>query len=569
MSVSIVKSYELLDKYSRRFNYTTVFILLLIMIAVNFLVMDTGGIKYIFSHLMYLPIVLFALVFGTRGGVPAAIAGGMLLGPTVPIDTMTGEVQETINWVYRMGFFLLIGTTVGLASDAIRAYIRDLRWDSRHDSASELANRYALEEDINALQKKSHKRNFKHCLAIICLSNSKEIDNNFGVNALDIIIIQAAKRIQTVAPASSMVYRTGIDQLCLLMYENTTLGIDKLCKQLRQYFQEPFQFNTLSLHGDIQIGVVKFEKIIQPPVYYLQKASAAAQQAQLSNVPYVIRELDHKSDINITENIELLGSLKEALDTQQLRLYYQPKVNLSTGTIMHAEALMRWQHPLLGYIPPAKFIPRAERSTLIDKLTEFAIDNALGQMLSWKQDGIDIKVAVNISVQNLTQPRFVFQVMSLLEKHGLNGSHLELELTENSLMFNMELAVQVLSRLTRLGIVVSIDDFGTGYSSLQYLQKLPISIIKIDQSFVLNLPREDGSKYIVDAAINLAHKLGMQVVAEGVEDAESLQILRDMGCDFAQGYFISRPVPTDEFSRWYHACQGIYQIDSEHETVKT
>lgn len=566
--MSIVKRYELLDKYSRRFHYTTVFILLLIMIAVNLIVMGTGGIKYIFSHLMYLPIVLFALVLGTRGGVPAAIAGGMLLGPTVPIDTMTREVQETINWVYRMGFFLLIGTTVGLASDAIRAYIRDLRWASRHDSASNLANRFALEEDIKALQKKSHKRKYHHCLAIICLSNSKEIDTNFGVNALDIIIIQAARRIQTVAPASSMVYRTGIDQLCLLMYENTTLGIDSLCKQLRQFFQEPFRFNTLSLHGDIQIGAVKFEKIIQSPVYYLQKASVAAQQAQISNVPFVIRELDHKSDINITENIELLGSLKEALDTQQLRLYYQPKVNLSSGTIMHAEALMRWQHPLLGYIPPAKFIPRAERSTLIDKLTEFAIDNALGQMLTWKQDGIDIKVAVNISVQNLTQPRFVFQVMSLLEKHGLDGSQLELELTENSLMYNMELAVQVLSRLTKLGIVVSIDDFGTGYSSLQYLQKLPISIIKIDQSFILNLPTEDGSKYIVDAAINLAHKLGMQVVAEGVEDAESMQILRDMGCDFAQGYFISRPVPTHEFSRWYHACQGIFQIASEHETVK-
>jgi EAL domain-containing protein (putative c-di-GMP-specific phosphodiesterase class I) len=177
----------------------------------------------------------------------------------------------------------------------------------------------------------------------------------------------------------------------------------------------------------------------------------------------------------------------------------------------------------------------------------------------WKKVGIAMKVAVSISAQNLTQPSFVYQVMNQLEKYGVDGSSLELELTENSLMHNVNNAIEVLTKLTKLGIVVSIDDFGTGYSSLQYLQKLPVSIIKIDQSFILNLATDDGARYIVDAAVNLAHKIDMKVVAEGVEDQQALNILKEMGCDYAQGFLISRPVPASEFTKWRAQLGGIYR----------
>tara|TARA_R110001592_G_scaffold192291_1_gene438915 strand:- start:930 stop:1955 length:1026 start_codon:yes stop_codon:yes gene_type:complete len=340
--------------------------------------------------------------------------------------------------------------------------------------------------------------------------------------------------------------------------ETKQLEIKAFCKSLRKFFQEPFRFNTLQLHGDIQIGVVKFDEILHSPSYYIQKASAAALQAEIANAPEVI-ELNQGSDFAIVENIELLGRLKEALESKQLQLHYQPKINLHTGSIAHVEALMRWNHPTLGAIPPGKFIPRAERSTLIDRLTEFAIDEALRQIVRWKKAGIAMKVAVNISAQNLTQPSFVYQVMNQLEKYGVDGSSLELELTENSLMHNVNNAIEVLTKLTKLGIVVSIDDFGTGYSSLQYLQKLPVSIIKIDQSFILNLASDDGARYIVDAAVNLAHKIDMKVVAEGVEDQQALNILKEMGCDYAQGFLISHPVPASEFTKWRAQLGGIYR----------
>ena len=558
--MSISTFYRWIDQHNRRIRTIAIPLLLAYMVGVYFIVMNTGGIKYVFSHSMYLAIILSAIIYGALGGVVAAIVGGLLLGPFVPIDTITGEAQITINWVYRLAFFALIGTTIGLASDGMRSYIKHLRWSVRHDGASFLPNRFALEADIKALSQKTNtsEKKYPYCLTMISMANSKEIETSFGMVALDHIMMQMSSRIKKQTQAETVVYRTSIDQLCLLIVESKQLEIKAFCKSLRKFFQEPFRFNTLQLHGDIQIGVVKFDEILHSPSYYIQKASAAALQAEIANAPEVV-ELNQGSDFAIVENIELLGRLKEALESKQLQLHYQPKINLHTGSIAHVEALMRWNHPTLGAIPPGKFIPRAERSTLIDRLTEFALDEALRQIVRWKKVGIAMKVAVNISAQNLTQPSFVYQVMNQLEKYGVDGSCLELELTENSLMHNVNNAIEVLTKLTKLGIVVSIDDFGTGYSSLQYLQKLPVSIIKIDQSFILNLASDDGARYIVDAAVNLAHKIDMKVVAEGVEDQQALNILKEMGCDYAQGFLISHPVPASEFTKWRAQLGGIYR----------
>lgn len=559
--MSISTFYRWADQHTRRIQTLATPLILMFVIAVYFIVINTGGIKYVFSHSMYLPIVFSAILFGALGGFTTAIIGGLILGPFVPIDTLTGEPQDTINWVFRMGFFVLIGTTVGLASDGIRSYIKHLRWSVRHDNASYLPNRFALETDINALSAGKHKKEEKYpyCLTLISLANSKEIETSFGINALDHILMQMSSRIKKGTQTETVVYRTSTDQLCLLLKESEQLEINNFCKRLRKYFQEPFRFNALQLHGDIQIGVVKFDRVLQPPSYYIQKASAAALQAEVANAPKIL-EIKHDSDSAIAENIELLGRLKEALDYKQLQLHYQPKIDLNTGAINHAEALMRWHHPTLGAISPTKFIPRAERSTLIDRLTEFAIDEALGQVVLWQKEGFSLKVAVNISAQNLTQPSFVDQVMTLLSKHGLDGNNLELEITENSLMYNVNNAIEVLTKLTNLGIVITIDDFGTGYSSLQYLQKLPVSIIKIDQSFILNLATDDGSRYIVDAAVNLAHKINMKVVAEGVEDPQSLHILKEMGCDYAQGFLISHPLSASDFAKWRTQLGGVYRL---------
>ena len=532
------------------------------MLAVYWLVLNTGGAKFVFAHSMYVPVVLAGVVFGSRGGVLVAIAGGLLLGPTMPLDTVTSEPQLTMHWVYRIGFFALIGSLAGLASDGIKSYIQRLRWTSRHDSSSQLPNYQALIEDIEHLKKSEAKtkHSFTHCLIIISLVNAEEITTSFGMPTLDRILLQMSERVKRETPADTVVYRTRTDQLCLLLEEKKNLEMKSFCRGLHRAFQEPFHSNDLQLHGDVQVAVVKFQGVDQPANYYIQKAVSAVAEAKNSSTPSIV-SLNKDSEVSVHENIELLGYLKEALENKHLQMHYQPKIDLTTGSIDSVEALMRWKHPRLGNIPPDKFIPRAERSTLIDKLTEYAIDQALGDVLRWRSAGIGMKVAINVSVQNLTQPGFVFQVMSLLKKHDLPGDSLELELTENSLMFDIERAISVLTKISRLGVTVSIDDFGTGYSSLQYLQKLPISAIKIDKSFVIKLADDEGSKHIIDATSNLAHRLNFKVVAEGVEDKASLDFLKGIGCDMAQGYLISRALPAEELTDWYRAHSGRYPID--------
>lgn len=532
------------------------------MVGVYFLVLNTGGIKFVFAHSMYVPIIFAGVIFGVRGSVLAAVIGGFILGPFVPLDTMTGELQSTLNWIYRIGFFALIGIAAGLASDGIKDYIVRLRWTSRHDATSKLPNYLALIEDMENLKisEKQTKHSFNHCLIIISLMNSEEITSNFGMSALNRIVLQMSERVKLDTPADTVVYRTRNDQLCLLLEEKKNLNMKSFCKGLHRVFQEPFLSNDLQLHGDVQLGVVRFQGIDQPPSYYIQKAASAVSEAKNASAPNIVL-LNQASEESVFENIELLGYLKEALDNRQLQMHYQPKIDLSSGRMFSVEALMRWKHPKLGNISPDKFIPRAERSTLIDRLTEFAIDESLREVLRWKKAGVNIKIAVNISVQNLTQSGFVFQVMSQLQEHGLSGAHLEFELTENSLMHDIDRAVVVLTKLSKLGITLSIDDFGTGYSSLQYLQKLPISLIKIDKSFVFDLARDEGNKHIVDASTNLAHRLKFKVVAEGVEDKESLDFLRSIGCDYAQGYLISRPLSANDLVAWYKSNRGVYALD--------
>lgn len=553
MSISSVFTW--IESHKRAIQFAAIPVILAMMISVFLIVMATGGIKYVFSHSMYLPIVLSAIIYGARGGVLAAILGGLILGPYIPIDTLTGEPQLTINWVYRLGFFVLIGLLVGLASDGIRTYISRLTWAARHCRSTRLPNRLALESALQNLRRKLEKRQRVHFLLMISLSNAREIESNFGADAMDSLMLQMAGRVQTLAPAGIPIYRVHEHQIGLLLRQYEKFDIQQFCNTLRRYYQEPFLYNTVQMHGDVHIGVVEIQDIQRTPSFYVQRANQAVTEASESDIPAHFINA-HDTDQSVAENLELLGHLKQALESQQLLMHYQPKLDLHTGRIEHVEALMRWIHPTQGNIPPGMFIPRAERSTLIDRLSEFAIHQSLTQVVAWKRMGIHVKVAVNISARNLTQPSFVYQVLQLLDQHKLDGSHLELELTENSLMHNVQKAIDILSRLSRHGITLSIDDFGTGYSSLQYLQKLPVSVIKIDQSFVRNLATDEGAIHIVEAAVNLAHRMDMQVVAEGVEDQPSLQILRDVGCDLAQGYYIARPSCAEDFAHWYEQCEG-------------
>ena len=517
------------------------------------LVYATGGIKYVYSHSMYIPILLAGFIFGLKGGILMGLFAGFVLGPYMPINVETGEMQQTANWLYRTGFFALIGAFSGAVSDGVAYYMRHLKWLSRHNDATELPNRSALFDELKDLRDKRKSDSLIY-LVLVSIENTLELKSAFGFDVIDQTTKQMAERLRG-CNGGQEVYHTDTAQLALVL-----MGSDEhnqqVLAQLSGVVQEPVLFNEIPIHIEARMGYVALNKIKKDPHVYLQRAEAALALAQErdQDVTAFSPEIVSKTE----ENLVILGELKNALNNGQISLHYQPKIDLSNGNICSVEALMRWEHPERGMIPPGLFIPRAEQSTLIQLVTEFALEQALSQIKHWKKQGIEIPIAVNISTRNLLHPHFTDLVLSLLEKYQLSGECLELEVTEGSLMVDMEKTIDELVRLAGAKMTISIDDFGTGYSSLQYLHRLPASLIKIDQSFVRRLPNDKGAAHIIDAAVTLAKKMGIETIAEGVESREVYDYLRHIGCNMVQGYYISKPLPVREFTDWYLQRHGVY-----------
>jgi len=248
--------------------------------------------------------------------------------------------------------------------------------------------------------------------------------------------------------------------------------------------------------------------------------------------------------------VSLLSELRRAVAEEQLILFFQPKVNFGSKRCDSVEALVRWQHPERGMIPPDQFIPFAEHTGFIREITKWVIDKSLAQIVSWRRAGLNIGVAINVSARDLVYEDLPSFVDDKLLEHGLGADRITLEVTESAVMDDPKRACEALKRLAKLGVRLSVDDFGTGYSSLAQLKRMPVQEMKIDKSFVLELPTNPNDTVIVRSTINLAHSMGLEVVAEGIEDAQTLSLLQGWGCDFGQGYFLSKPLPAPQLEAW-------------------
>jgi EAL domain-containing protein (putative c-di-GMP-specific phosphodiesterase class I) len=275
------------------------------------------------------------------------------------------------------------------------------------------------------------------------------------------------------------------------------------------------------------------------------------------------------SDENTPRRLTLGSDLRAAIAEGQLSLVFQPQVRLSDGLMLGAEALVRWRHPTLGQIMPDEFISLAERTGAINDLTERVLADALDQAKIWRDAGREWNVAVNIATRNLLENDFVGIVERLLQAKGVDPSALILEITETSMMSDTSKTVDVLEGLAALGITLSVDDFGTGYSSLSYLQQLPVKEVKIDKMFVSRMVSDPGADAIVRSVLDLARNLNLKTVAEGVEDAETLEQLRGLGCDIAQGYFLSRPVTANELEDWHQHLPELLRFESRRHAAST
>jgi EAL domain-containing protein (putative c-di-GMP-specific phosphodiesterase class I)/GGDEF domain-containing protein len=546
--------FEWFDRQHRRsLHMIAIPTLLLMVLGIYCLVYMTGGIKFVYSHSMYIPILISGFTLGIRGGVLVGVFAGIVLGPLMPIDVATGEMQDVANWTFRMGIFTLIGFLSGAASDSASFYQEKLRWLSRHNHSTRLRNRSALIDHLNELSfhKSDHNTFF---LVVISFENAMELKSAFGFAIIEEAIEQLARRFAN-SQFQVDIYHTETTQIAILSRIEDP-NIESLLHELKEACREPILYNDVLIHIDTRMGYITFHDANESADAYLHQAEAAltvAYETSRDSMAYSPKMMSATED-----NISLLGELKDAVRNGQISLHYQPKVDIATGEVYGVEALMRWNHPKRGNIPPSEFIPRAEQSTLIDLITEFALEKSIAQLAEWQKEGIYVTVAVNISTHNLLQSNFTDFIVRLLSQHDVSGEFLELEITEGALMMDVERTIDELRRLSDLKIIISIDDFGTGYSSLKYLHQLPISLIKIDQSFVQRLPSDKGAAYILEAAVMLAHNMGIKAIAEGVERKEIYEFLYELGCDMAQGYMISRPMAAKDFEVWYQACQGRY-----------
>ena len=417
-----------------------------------------------------------------------------------------------------------------------------------YDILTDLPNRVLFYDRIQQAIVIGKRENRSFSILIMDLDRFREINSTLGHNKGDMLLQQVGTRIQDLLREADTVARLGGDEFAILLLKSDSDSATEMAKKIQERLEKPFLLSGLSIDIGASIGIALYPGHGEGAVTLIQHADTAMYKAKETKNSVVVYSSIY--DQYSTERLTLMGELRHAIDEGQLFLLYQPKIDIRTGRAIGVEALVRWQHPKHGVIPPDQFIALAEHTGSIKQLTFWVIKEALRQSRGWQQAGIELSVAVNLSVRNLQTPQLLDHIRGMLSTWGVASSSLRLEITESIIMADPVLAMEVIKQLTEMGIKFSIDDFGTGYSSLSYLQRLPVDELKIDKSFVMNMIKDANSNAIVGSIIELGHSLGLKVVAEGVESKEILDRLALAGWDIAQGYFFSKPIPHAEITAW-------------------
>lgn len=417
------------------------------------------------------------------------------------------------------------------------------------DTLTGLPNRHLFQDRVEQAINRARRQGERTAVMIIDLDRFKEVNDTLGHHCGDLLLEEIAHRLRATLRESDTVARLGGDEFAVLLPSvSGAASAQRVASELGRVISESIVVEGVSLDTEASIGITLFPDHGADVSELLQRADVAMYTAKSDSLPFCV--YGSEQDDYSPERLALVGELRRAIEQGELVLHYQPKVNLGDGELVGAEALVRWQHPERGLLAPSEFIPLAEHTSLIKPLTLLVLERGLEECRRWGSDGHVLSVAVNISARNLLDAEFADAVAASLERWDIPADRLELELTETALMGNPARALEVLRRLGGLGVVLSIDDFGVGYTSLNQLKRLPIRVLKIDRSFVLNMATSAADAMIVRSTIDLGHNLGLQVVAEGIETQEIQDALRELGCDVGQGFHMGRPMPRAEFERW-------------------
>ncbi|MFF1417101.1 putative bifunctional diguanylate cyclase/phosphodiesterase [Streptomyces sp. NPDC058280] len=416
------------------------------------------------------------------------------------------------------------------------------------DPLTGLPNRQWLLERAWTALEDAEGMNARSALVLIDLDRFRSVNDTLGHLAGDRLLLQIADRLRLALPRGAEAARLGGDEFAVLLPTcDSTTSAQRVARHLVAELSSPLDLDGLTLVLEASAGVAVYPEHAMDAEGLLRRADVAMYQAKRDRTGVEVYE--SKRDSNTPDRLGLLGDLRRALDAGDVELHYQPKVRFD-GQVAGLEALVRWDHPDRGRVPPDEFIAIAESSGLMPHLTEYVLETALAQVARWRSQGLMVPVAVNVSPRDVHTPGFAGAVAARLARHGVPAGSLQLEITEHVLLEDPQRAADTLAGLTGHGVKMSLDDFGTGYSSLVHLRRLPVSELKIDRSFVARLAVDNEDAEIVRCTVDLAHSLGLLVVAEGVEDDETWERLRDLGCDAVQGWLVAAAMPPHEATAW-------------------
>jgi diguanylate cyclase (GGDEF)-like protein/PAS domain S-box-containing protein len=429
-----------------------------------------------------------------------------------------------------------------------RAHQRALEHQASHDSLTELPNRAALALHLDHALKWGDKSK-PLALFMLDLCRFKEVNDTLGHNVGDNVLCEVARRFRGTIGEHGFIARIGGDEFTVVLSDIADVTIiEETARRLQQSLSAPIDVSGISIEVGLSIGVALYPLDALDADTLLKHADVAMYVSKRRSSSYECYDAAH--DQHSVRRLTMVGELRNALESHRINLFYQPKVNLQTGFVDSAEALLRWQHPKFGSVSPMEFVTAAESTDVIVPLTEWTLRESLAQMVRWRQSGLAMSVAVNLSARMLQDAGFPARLRALFEQSEACPDWLEIEITESAMMVDPARALRVLKEINDLGVRIAVDDYGTGYSSLSYLRDLPISALKLDKSFVLNMQRRHDDRVIVESTIQMARALALHVVAEGVETEWDASFLMSLGCDYAQGFHYSRAVSAPECFEW-------------------
>lgn len=517
--------------------------------------LDKALAPYRIQRLSVIGLGLLALGVGLAG---AALVARAITRPVrqlaiAALRIRNGDYSEAVKLTADDDLGML-ATAFNTMQNGIAERENRISYQAQFDTLTGLPNRLLALERLEQALSGATDPDATVSLLVVDLGSFGNIASALGHEIADALLAQAAERLRASVDARHTVARIEGDEFAVILDGIGSEGARELAEDLLRLFGPGLSVRDVNISLNVVIGMACWPQHARDPLQLLLRATVAKDDARSTHQSIHVYQ-DGREERRVRQ-LAILGDLRRAARYDELRLYLQPKVSLADGRVCGAEALVRWDHPAYGWLSPGEFIGIAEQFGNISLITRWALSAAVRECRLWVEDGLDLSVAVNLSSRDLLDQELPLFILALLRDHDLAARHLTLEITEEALVRDFSRATLVLQCLRDLGVRIAIDDFGTGYSSLSQLKNLPVDELKIDRSFVMGLPRDRADSAIVRATVDLAHDLGLQVVAEGIESPAALRWLAEHGCECAQGFLISRPMPAEAFGDWvtrYHA----------------